>query len=73
MSLRHWSLTPSLSVVHHALPRLVDSAPFPEPESAITMHTAVPAPIVWICSIFRSRAAVQLEIVALRHQLAIYR
>jgi len=37
------------------------------------MHAVLPALIAWIASTFRSRAAMQVEILALRHQLAIYK
>ena len=36
------------------------------------MHAVLPALIAWIASTFRSRADMQLEILALRHQLAVY-
>ena len=36
------------------------------------MHAVFSALIAWISSTFRTRAALQLEILALRHQLAIY-
>ena len=36
------------------------------------MPAVLPALIAWITSTFRSRAAMQLEILALRHQLAVY-
>jgi hypothetical protein len=37
------------------------------------MHAVLLALIAWVASYFRSRAAMQLVIVALRHQLAVYR
>jgi hypothetical protein len=37
------------------------------------MHAVLSAVIAWISSLYRSRAALQPEVLALRHQLAIYR
>ena len=37
------------------------------------MHAILSALIAWISSTLRSRAAMQLEILALRHQLAIFK
>jgi hypothetical protein len=37
------------------------------------MKTVFPALLAWMASAFRSRAAMQIEILALHHQLATYR
>jgi hypothetical protein len=37
------------------------------------MHAVLAALIAWIAPDFRSRAAIQLEILSLRHQLAVNR
>ena len=37
------------------------------------MHTIIPALIAWITSTFQSRATMQLEILALRDHLGVYR